>query len=342
MEREMKKDMSKQLISRRATLRLLGAAGATAFVGLSGGRVFERLPLGRRGVASTASAASCVVRPQLTEGPYFVDEKLNRSDIRTDPTTGALRPGVPLVLNFNVSAVSGNSCAPLPNAYVDVWHCDALGTYSDVTGARGLKFLRGYQVTDSNGAARFTTIYPGWYSGRAVHIHFKIRMFNGSQETYEFTSQFFFPDSINNQVYAQSPYSSKGSPDTPNSRDGIYNGGGSQLLLTPTASGQGYAATLDISLEGITVTPSTPPEVFNAAVSGKQLLVLGQDFSAGAVLLMDGEKQKKTGNDESNPTSLLIARKSGKKITPGQTVVLQVRNPDGQVSNEFSFTRPAG
>lgn len=337
----MKKNTSKPLMSRRATLRLLGAAGASAFVGLSGGRLIERLPVGRRGVAAGAQAASCVVRPQLTEGPYFVDEKLNRSDIRTDPTTGAARPGVPLILNFNVSATSGSSCVPLPNAYVDVWHCDALGTYSDVTGAVGRKYLRGYQVTDSNGAAQFTTIYPGWYSGRAVHIHFKIRMFSGSQKTYEFTSQFFFPDSINQQVYTQSPYNSKGNPDTPNSRDGIYNGGGSQLLLTPTASGQGYAATLDISLAGITVTPSAEPQIFNAAVSGKQLLVLGQDFSAGAVLLMDGVKQKKTFNDESNPTSLLIARKSGKQLAVGQAVTLQVRNADGQVSNEFPFTRAA-
>ncbi|MEN3334041.1 MAG: hypothetical protein V7641_3406 [Blastocatellia bacterium] len=340
MEERMKKDMSKQLLSRRATLRLLGAAGASALVGLSGGRLIERLPVGRRGLSAEASAASCVVRPQLTEGPYFVDEKLNRSDIRTDPTTGALRPGVPLILNFNVSAVSGSSCVPLPNAYVDVWHCDALGTYSDVAGARGQKFLRGYQVTDSSGAAQFTTIYPGWYSGRAVHIHFKIRLFAGSQKTYEFTSQFFFPDSINNQVYTKSPYNTKGNADTSNSRDGIYNGGGSQLLLTPTASGQGYAATLDISLEGITITPSTPPQILNATVSGKQLLVLGENFDSGVKLLMDGVKQKKTFPDDANPTSLLIARKSGNKITPGQTIMLQVRNSDGQESNEFSFTRP--
>jgi protocatechuate 3,4-dioxygenase beta subunit len=338
----MKKNMSKQLLSRRATLRLLGGAGATVLVGLSGGRLIERLPAGRRGLSANASAASCVVRPQLTEGPYFVDEKLNRSDIRTDPTTGALRPGVPLILNFNVSAVNGSSCVPLPGAYVDVWHCDALGTYSDVAGARGQKFLRGYQVTDSSGAAQFTTIYPGWYSGRAVHIHFKIRRFSGSQQTYEFTSQFFFPDSINNQVYTQSPYNAKGSANTPNSRDGIYNGGGSQLLLTPTASGQGYAATLDISLEGITVTPSTPPQVLDAVVSGKQLIVIGESFDSGAVLFMDGVKQKKTFPDDTNPTSMLVARKSGKKITPGQTVMLQVRNSDSQVSNEFLFSRPVG
>ncbi|HEY9232459.1 MAG TPA: hypothetical protein VIS78_09935, partial [Blastocatellia bacterium] len=133
-------------------------------------------------------------------------------------------------------------------------------------------------------------------------------------------------------------------PDTPNSRDGIYNGGGAQLLLTPTASGQGYTATLDISLEGVPVIPTPPgaaPQIFNASVSGKQLLVLGENFASGAVLLMDGEKQKKTVADDANPTSLLVARKSGVKITAGQSVMLQVRNPDGQVSNEFSYTRAA-
>ena len=338
----MKKATSKQLMSRRATLRLLGVAGASAFVGLAGGRVIERLPVGRRGLSSRAGATACVVRPALTEGPYFVDEMLNRSDIRTDPTTGAARPGVPLILNFNVSAVSGSSCVPLPNAYVDVWHGDALGTYSDVTGARGQKFLRGYQVTDVGGAAQFTTTYPGWYSGRAVHIHFKIRMFSGSSKTYEFTSQFFFPDAFNQQVYTQSPYNTKGNPDTPNSRDGIYNGGGAQLLLTPTVAGEGYAATLDISLQGVPVIatpPAAAPLIANASVLGKQLLVLGENFASGAVLLIDGVKQKKVVADDANPDSLLIARKSGNLITPGQSVMLQVRNPDGQESNMFSYTR---
>ena len=116
----------------------------------------------------------CVVRPELTEGPYFVDEKINRSDIRTDTTTNAVSAGVPLVLTFLVSQIGSSACTPLQGAQVDIWHCDALGVYSDVSGNSG-NFLRGYQVTDANGQAQFTTIYPGWYRGRAVHIHFKIR-----------------------------------------------------------------------------------------------------------------------------------------------------------------------
>src|SRR2546428_8296236 len=141
----------------------------------------------------TTSPTSCVLTAALTEGPYFVDEKLYRSDIRTDPVTGDVSEGVLLELTFNVARVANAACTPLTGAYLDVWHCDAGGVYSDVSAAgAGEKFLRGYQITDASGAARFTTVYPGWYSGRAVHIHFKLRLFAGASTSYEFTSQFFF------------------------------------------------------------------------------------------------------------------------------------------------------
>ena len=250
------KNRTKHLISRRDTLRLIGAAGATALVGWTG-EPARVLTAGKGGSVVKASALSCVVRPQQTEGPYFVNERLNRSDIRTDPTNGSVKQGVPLLLTINVNRVSGNLCEPLAGAYVDIWHCDALGAYSDVrdNGAgfdmRGQKFLRGYQVSNSSGAVEFLTIYPGWYTGRAVHIHFKIRLFTGSQESYEFTSQLYFDGSVSDQVYAQAPYSAKGTGYQRNSRDGIYNRGGSQLTLALTRSGDGYAATFDIGLEGV-------------------------------------------------------------------------------------------
>jgi hypothetical protein len=121
---------------------------------------------------------------------------------------------------------------------VDVWHCNALGVYSDVSdpsfNTSGQKFLRGYQVTVNDGVARFTTIYPGWYQGRAVHIHFKVRSSASSGSAYEFTSQLFFDDALTDRVHAQQPYASKGQRDLRNSQDGIYNQGGSQLLLTVT------------------------------------------------------------------------------------------------------------
>jgi protocatechuate 3,4-dioxygenase beta subunit len=199
--------------------------------------------------AAAASAAmalpSCIVRPALTEGPYFVDEKLDRGDIRSDPTTGTMRPGAVLTLSFLVSRVGGTACTALSGAMVDVWHCDALGVYSDVDSARGQKFLRGYQRTDASGSAKFTTIYPGWYQGRAVHIHFKIRPTSGT----EFTSQLFFDDALSTEVFAQAPYSQKGTQGiTRNAADGIFQQSGGKLTLSVTKSGSAYAATFDIGI----------------------------------------------------------------------------------------------
>lgn len=257
----MTKERSKRLISRRETLRLMGIAGATTLAGFRGQRASSVLPAALGGSLTKASPLSCVVRPAQTEGPFFVDERLNRSDIRTDPTNNSVSPGVPLTLNIKVSYVSGNSCASLPGAYVDIWHCDASGSYSDVANAVGRKYLRGYQVTDGDGSAQFQTIYPGWYMGRAVHIHFKIRLFTGAQTSHEFTSQLYFDDSLTDQVYTQSPYNTRGARDRRNSRDGIYRNGGSQLTLAASKSGRGYAAAFDIGLEGITIKPGAPPEI---------------------------------------------------------------------------------
>ena len=151
------------------------------------------------------------------------------------------------MLTFNVSQVSASSCTPLQGATVEIWHCDAAGQYSDVSdpgfNTKGQNWLRGAQVTDANGVATFTTIYPGWYSGRAVHIHFKVH----PDATKVFTSQLFFDDKLSQQVFTQAPYASKGStPDTLNSTDNIYQ---DLLLLTTTKTDQGYAAAFDIGID---------------------------------------------------------------------------------------------
>jgi protocatechuate 3,4-dioxygenase beta subunit len=209
---------------------------------------------GAAAAAPTATAVpSCIVRPALTEGPYFVDEKLERSDIRADPSTGSATPGVPLELTFLVSRV-GSGCTALAGATVDVWHCDALGVYSDAAdpgfgSTKGTKFLRGYQTTDTGGRAAFTTIWPGWYQGRAVHIHFKIRSAAANGRTADFTSQLFFDEALNDVVLAQAPYAQKGAAGRlRNERDGIFQQSAGKLTLAPVRSGAGYAATFDIGL----------------------------------------------------------------------------------------------
>jgi protocatechuate 3,4-dioxygenase beta subunit len=196
---------------------------------------------------------ACVVRPEQTEGPYFVDEMLNRSDIRSDPSDGSMKEGIPLRLVFTVSQIDGSSCTPLAGAFVDVWQCDALGVYSDVQDpgfdTTGKKFLRGYQVTDIIGRAEFITIYPGWYQGRTVHIHFKVRTPSASQQGYEFTSQLYFDDSVTDQVHVREPYTAKGQRTLKNDGDSIFQNGGSQLILQLAEEGEGYVTTFNIGLQ---------------------------------------------------------------------------------------------
>ena len=247
-----------RILSRREILALLGGSSVALLAACAPGALTSASPTATAqqtsAAATTAAAAtsaaatvlpSCIVRPALTEGPYFVDEKLDRSDIRSDPASGVVRPGAVLTLNFLVSRVSGSACTALSGAVVDVWHCDALGVYSDVDNARGQKFLRGFQTTNASGSAKFTTIYPGWYQGRAVHIHFKIRPTASS----EFTSQLFFDDALSTQVFAQTPYSQKGTQGiTRNTADGIFQQSGGKLTLNVTKNGDAYAATFDIGL----------------------------------------------------------------------------------------------
>src|SRR5207244_3050765 len=122
------------------------------------------------GPAAVASGAiSCVLTPELTEGPYYVPAEKVRRNI----TEG--KPGAPLDLRLTV--VDASTCKPIKSAVVDIWHADAIGVYSGaVAGSPGTNFMRGIQKTDSVGLARFTSVYPGWYQGRAVHIHVKAHL----------------------------------------------------------------------------------------------------------------------------------------------------------------------
>ena len=237
-----------RILTRREVLALLGVAGAGALAS----RVRAQPSIDRVLAAVPGEPhwmPACVVTPAQTEGPYFVDEKLNRVDIRSDPGSGKASGGAPLNLEMRVYRVANGSCEPMAGALVDIWQCDAMGIYSDVRDMNGFfntagqKFLRGYQVTDASGFAKFTTVYPGWYQGRCVHIHFKVRANNR-----EFTSQLYFDDAFTDRVFTKVPYTKKTGTRTSNDRDGIYRQGGRSLTMTVEERDAGYRGTFDIGL----------------------------------------------------------------------------------------------
>jgi protocatechuate 3,4-dioxygenase beta subunit len=275
--------MSHHRKTRRDALRALGSAGATLLVGC-GGRSDSPpannpgdgglsgsgglpgtggVPGSGGGMAETGGAAGmggapqspCIVRPQQIEGPYFVDELLNRVDIRSDPATGLVKEGVPLRLAIHVHQLRGNTCAPLPGALVDLWQCDALGAYAgfvDSAGrfdTRGQKFLRGYQLSDEAGAVQFLTIYPGWYAGRTVHLHFKVRTSPPTAGGFQFVSQLYFDQAVTNSVLLEPPYSMQGPSTVPNASDGIFRSGGENLMVSISRTNQGLLGRFDLALQ---------------------------------------------------------------------------------------------
>lgn len=227
-----------RILTRREVLELLGAAGIAA---VAAPAAFAQAPI-----------PGCVVVPAQTEGPYFVDEKLNRADIRPDPSNGKVSEGTPLDVSVRVYQL-GSQCMPLAGALVDLWQCDAMGVYSDVRDnnfdTRGQKFLRGHQITDKTGLVRFRTVYPGWYPGRAVHLHFKIRTRPGATQGTEFTSQLYFDETVTDEVYSRAPYSAHKGRRRLNSEDGIYRNGGRDLMLRVTRAGTAYAGTFELALK---------------------------------------------------------------------------------------------
>ena len=238
-----------RILSRREVLALLGVAGA----GMVASRVKAQAGIDRLVASAPPWMPACIVTPAQTEGPYFVDEKLNRVDIRPDPGTGKVSAGAPLDLEIRVYRVANGTCTPYQNAVVDIWQCDAMGLYSDVKDMNGFfdtagqKFLRGYQVTDGAGVAKFTTVYPGWYQGRSVHIHFKVRSSLNARAG-EFTSQLYFDDAFSDKVFTRAPYNTKTGMRTSNERDGIYRQGGKQLTLAVTEQGGGYRGVFEIGV----------------------------------------------------------------------------------------------
>jgi protocatechuate 3,4-dioxygenase beta subunit len=221
-----------RLTRRASLLRLAGLAAAAG--GGAAWKLDSADAAGSGPRAVSSGLVSCVLTPELTEGPYFVPNEALRRDV----TEG--KPGVPLLLSLTV--LNASTCKPVRNAAVDIWHCDAVGVYSGaVAGDPGTNYLRGVQRTSAKGVATFKTVYPGWYRGRAVHIHVKVHV--GGNVVH--TGQLFFPAAVTNAVYRNAPYSTHGTtPDTLNASDSIFRNGGSKGMLALKASGTGYVGSI--------------------------------------------------------------------------------------------------
>jgi protocatechuate 3,4-dioxygenase beta subunit len=245
--------MTQMAMTRRRLFATLGAIGTAP---LLGGRVCLA---GTMPPARPATGMTCVLSAAMTEGPYFVDARLNRSDLTTGTTKAGVMQGLPLALHIDLRGVRTSDCLPLAGVQVDVWHADATGEYSDSLGGAGQPnaqrpmYLRGYQISDAKGRVSFKTIYPGWYSGRTAHIHVKARVFDaGGNATYEFTSQLFFDDATNERVMAMPPYNARGTRGVRNSGDFVYrnNTGAVVDLAVPPDGARGYVATIALGLTG--------------------------------------------------------------------------------------------
>lgn len=208
------------------------------------------LPSGRLMAGADGTDGACVLIPSETAGPFPLDLTANsfyfRQDIRED------RSGVPFTVRLRVFGL--NNCLPMTNVRVNIWHCDKDGVYSGYSGQQGglnttgLTFLRGYQITDANGEVEFTTIFPGWYTGRVCHIHFQVYV----SSSYAAISQLTFPVAAKQAIYAANPsLYTNGADPTAIASDNIFSDGYQYQLATLEDDGQGgYTSFLEVSVQG--------------------------------------------------------------------------------------------
>jgi protocatechuate 3,4-dioxygenase beta subunit len=242
--------------TRRETLGLLGA-GVTMLVGCGSE---EKIGTSGTGATDGGNEAACAPKQESTVGPYPNIDPLERRDVRANSKgTTTPKDGAALTLRIRVLDLDG-ACAPIAGASVDVWHCDATGLYAgyDAFGTAGQDFCRGYQRTDEQGVAEFLTIFPGSYSGRAIHIHFSVQSgqsklvpnAEGSNVPGVFVAQLYFERAVADAIFAATPIYQQGAAITPNEADGIYSGeGGAGLVARMEKSGTGYVGTIDVGLK---------------------------------------------------------------------------------------------
>lgn len=258
------------MIDRRSTVTGLGIIGLGALLAAcsddddNGGRKSRSSSSVQPTTSTDPSIAgmfgevtTCTLTREMTEGPYYFDVDSIRSDIRENRQGATLRLAIRLL--------DAENCAPISNAVVEIWHCDALGVYSGFeqqsraaqpgqavpvawsvppigTPTDDKRYLRGAQVTNGDGIVEFTTIYPGWYVGRTVHIHSKVHIDNATV----LTTQLFFDDAVSDQVFGADPYANHPGRDTTNATDGIFDP--NSLLTTSTVDG-GYLALINYSVD---------------------------------------------------------------------------------------------
>jgi protocatechuate 3,4-dioxygenase beta subunit len=234
-----------RLFSRASALGLLGGA-AGLLVNGSGGETAE------------AASNACAVTPEGEIGPFFVDDgssRFNRSDVRSNLDGTRTQAGVPLTLTLQVYDTRA-ACAPMSGVQVDLWHCNASGVYSAeaAEGTSSQTWLRGYQISGSNGTVTFTTIVPGWYRGRTTHIHLRVRSKYGSASSPDDgsnTTQLFFPQAVINEISTSvAQYRTRGINLRTNESDYVYRSetkGKTELVLSGS-SGSGYVGSVSIGL----------------------------------------------------------------------------------------------
>jgi len=223
-------EMTNEGLTRGRLPRSAGAAGLAT--------VFGARALGLFDEDAQASTTACLLTPEVTEGPYWIDESFTRRNV----TEG--KPGMPLLLRFTV--LNAKTCSPIRNADVEIWHCDASGVYSGVNGS-STHLLRGHQRSDGAGKAEFLTVFPGWYPGRTPHIHIKVSA--GGNLVH--TGQVFLPEAITRKVYAQPPYARRGRYDTSHAADMIFAqaGGASAVAkLVRRRGAKGYVGSIAVGV----------------------------------------------------------------------------------------------
>lgn len=235
---------ARRMFTRREALGLISAAGAAAAAACGDSPTAPTSTTSATSTATTTGAvtvstnAACAVTPSETAGPYPSLMDFFRSDIREG------KDGTTLTLTVKVVNTNSN-CAAVPNAQVEIWHCDVGGNYSQYGSVANQTFLRGIQTTDANGTVTFTTIYPGWYQGRATHIHVEATVNGRSVKV----SQIAFPEPVNNSVHTNGVYASRGTNPMSNASDGIFADSLASELVTPSGSvSSGYVAAFQLGV----------------------------------------------------------------------------------------------